>query len=332
MFVLLTATLGYGICVITKQSIKLIKAGVEDAKIKTEYEKFLKKQKGSKALSAMDRVVSLCLFVVVLSVFVVAMFANVTGKEKVGATPTMQVVQSGSMSYKNEKNKYVYNNDDVTNQLQIFDLILVHQLPAESELEEFDIVVYQIDDALVIHRIVAIEEPNEKHSERYFLLQGDASESHDRFPVTYEQMKGIYRNQRVPFVGSLIMFLQSPAGYLCILLIAVGIFVTPAVEKRLWSIKMERLAVVGISADATAEDKRLTKDLCQKVNLTMDKIPTKKTTAYKPVARVNLDGKALNVHVKFVANDKLAKSGKQSNVSVADGEGKSKIRVSVKDK
>ena len=231
-----------------------------------------------------------------------------------------------------KKNKYVYNNDDVTNQLQIFDLILVHQLPAESELEEFDIVVYQIDDALVIHRIVAIEEPNEKHSERYFLLQGDASESHDRFPVTYEQMKGIYRNQRVPFVGSLIMFLQSPAGYLCILLIAVGIFVTPAVEKRLWAIKMERLAVVGISADATAEDKRLTKDLCQKVNLTMDKIPTQKATAYKPVARVNLDGKALNVHVKFVANDKLAKSGKQSNVSVADSEGKSKIRVSVKDK
>ena len=39
VFVLLTATLGYGICVITKQSIKLIKAGVEDAKIKTEYEK-----------------------------------------------------------------------------------------------------------------------------------------------------------------------------------------------------------------------------------------------------------------------------------------------------
>ena len=103
VFVLLTATLGYGICVITKQSIKLIKAGVEDAKIKTEYEKFLKKQKGSKALSAMDRVVSLCLFVVVLGVFVVAMFANVTGKDKVGATPTMKVVQSGSMSYKNEK-------------------------------------------------------------------------------------------------------------------------------------------------------------------------------------------------------------------------------------
>ena len=222
--------------------------GAEDDKIKTEYDKFVKNQKGNKALSVVDRVVSLCLFVVVLGAFIFALCTNVNGDKKVGDTPVLQVVQSGSMAYKSEYNDKVFGKDEIDNQIQVFDLILIHKLPAPEDLKLYDVVVYEVENTLIAHRIVGIEEPNENHSERYFLLQGDAVANPDRFPVKYEQMKGIYYDQRIPFVGSLIMFLQSPAGYICILLIVFGVFVTPVVEKRIWKIKLERLALIGYTA------------------------------------------------------------------------------------
>jgi len=331
VFVLLTAVLGWGIAHIAKLSLRLIKTGAEDEKIKTEYEKFRKKS-GNKTLSIVDRVVSVALFAVVLCAFCFALVSNVNGKDKVGSTPVLQVVQSGSMSYKHEKNKHVFGKDSVDNQLQVFDLILVHKLPAEGDLQLYDVVVYEVGEILVIHRIVGIEEPNENHSERYFLLQGDAVENPDRFPVRYSQMKGIYQNQRVPFVGSLIMFLQSPAGYLCVLLIAVALFVAPAVDKKLWKAKMERLATIATSPKATEQDKQLAAELVQKVRLKVDKIPTQRATAYKPVARVNLDGNALNVHVKFVSEEQLAANGQASNLTLSDKSKENKIIVSVKGK
>jgi signal peptidase I len=137
------------------------------------------------------------------------------------------------MATKYEENDYLdfYNLDD---QIQMFDLIVVHELPPEDEIELYDIVVYEINNMLIIHRIVGIEEPDESHpDERYFLLQGDSNEVPDRFPVLYSQMRGIYRGERMPFVGSFITFLQSPAGWLCFLLILFATIATPIVERIL---------------------------------------------------------------------------------------------------
>jgi hypothetical protein len=95
---------------------------------------------------------------------------------------------------------------------------------------------------LVIHRIVGIEEPNSKHpDERWFLLQGDAVPGRDRFPVLYEQMRAIYRGERLPFVGSFVAFMRSPAGYFCILLILFGAITVPYLEKKLYKERRKRL-------------------------------------------------------------------------------------------
>ena len=97
----------------------------------------------------------------------------------------------------------------------------------------------------VIHRIVGIEKPNEQHPNAWhFLLQGDAVETPDRFPVLYEQMQGIYEGERVPFVGSFVLFMQSPAGWLCILLVLFAMIATPIVEKKLISEINQRIAVM----------------------------------------------------------------------------------------
>ncbi len=148
------------------------------------------------------------------------------------------------MQTKNEKNRYLFENH-LDNQFATFDLIITRKLPAESELKLYDIVVYEKDGLLLVHRIVGIEEPNEKHpDERYFLLQGDAVSTPDVFPVKYSQMRGIYRNERIPFLGSFVWFMQSPAGYLCILLVVFAIICSPLMDKKVEKARAERLAIL----------------------------------------------------------------------------------------
>ena len=79
----------------------------------------------------------------------------------------------------------------------------------------------------MIHRIVGIEEPGGAGSGRRFTTQGDAVAWPDGEAVEYAQLRGIYRGERVSFLGSLVLFLQSPAGWLCILLMAFAAVASP---------------------------------------------------------------------------------------------------------
>ena len=241
VFVVFTVLFTVMLTMLAKSTIKAIACGAEDEKIKTEYEKSLKKRKKT---GRFGKFVS-ALFCTVLSLFCLFSVAvNVFGDNYSLDVPTLSVVKSGSMSYKNEKNKYLLENG-LDNQLQTFDLIVTEKLPGEFDLQLFDIVVYEVDGMLLVHRIVDIEEPNQRHpNERYFLLQGDAVENPDRFPVRYSQMRGIYSGKRVPFIGSFVTFLQSPAGYLCIILVVFALFATPIMDKKIERAKRERLALL----------------------------------------------------------------------------------------
>ncbi|MBQ8230064.1 MAG: hypothetical protein IJZ32_05170 [Clostridia bacterium] len=247
VFVLLTVLSVVMLTYIVKLSLRLIRHGAEDEKIISEYEKALKKKH---KCGVIDTIVTVIFCAVLLGFFGFSTYINCQKNAYSATSPTIKVVQSGSMSKKHEKNTYLYEND-INDQIQTFDLILVYQVPDEFELELYDVVLYEVDDMMVLHRIVGIEEPNERHPEhRHFLLQGDNVENPDRFPVLYSQMKAIYRGQRVPFIGSFVTFMQSPAGWLCIFLIVVSMIATPIVEKLIEKEKRKRLAVLGLLDNA----------------------------------------------------------------------------------
>ncbi len=260
VFVLLTVLFTALMIRIVTLTVKLIRTGAEDERIRIEYEKAQQKGTGGcigKCISAVFTLL-LCLFCA-LSVYVNIAANNHSGiiSDKI---PSISVVQSGSMSYKHEKNTYLKKNG-LDDQLQTFDLIITHALPDEFALELYDIVVYEVDGTLIIHRIVGIEEPNDKHpDQRHFLLQGDALENQDRFPVYYSQMRAIYRGERIPFVGSFVSFLQSPAGYLCILLVLLTLIVVPLAEKKIAKEEKKRLTAEPLGKTVwkdTAERSRL---------------------------------------------------------------------------
>jgi signal peptidase I len=244
VYIGLVALFSVLITMTTKQTIKLTRLGTEDEKIKTEYLK--KRQKKNAGLwGIIEKVISLCVCTLLVAFFVFSLTVNAKGCNSTGDVPVFRVVASSSMASKYKGNEYLFENN-INNQLQTFDVVLTHKLPAEEDLKLYDIVVYEVDGIMLIHRIVDIEEPNEKHSERYFLLQGDAVQNPDRYPVTYSQMRGIYRNQRIPFIGTFVFFMQSPAGFLCMGLIVFATIITPIIEKKLNKEYLLRLIAMGL--------------------------------------------------------------------------------------
>ena len=337
VFVVLTGLSIFVIRMLLKLKLKLIRSGVEDQEIKTEYELNQKKKKRI-ASRIFDKVLAWFFILIFLGIFAFSMFSSVSTNIKIDNIPSFYVVKSSSMSKKHPKNKYLIENK-LNNQFSTFDLILTYNVPKEDELKLYDVVVYEVDDVLLIHRIVAIEEPNEKHpTERWFLCQGDNVETPDRFPVRYNQIKAIYKNQNVPFVGSFISFMQSPAGWLCVLLVISANIATPILEKKLNKEKQLRLALcaeqeVAVSAQLAQDNENLfdkfneRKTFKQKLALldtqkldwydqlvyVLKQLPNirvieaKYHEAYrignKPIAKFAIKGKSLYVYLAVDANE-----------------------------
>lgn len=229
---------------IYKLTVKTIRHGLEDEKITKEYYKAQKKKHKNKWL---DYAVSLFLCLVLCVAFAFGLYVNLTEDSFSEDIPTMRVVRSASMSKKHEKNTYLAKND-LNDQFNTFDIILTYKAPPEEELKKYDIIVYDNDGKYIVHRIVSIDEPSPtKHTgERWFLCQGDANDVSDRFPVKYEQIKGIYKGEHIPFVGSFVLFMQSPAGWLCLVLVIVAMIGTPILERRFEKEITYRLIAIGV--------------------------------------------------------------------------------------
>ena len=253
VFVLL-ATLSIScICIIARLMLRLIDNGVEDQKILEEHKKKQGKKPKSKYSKIFDYAFSGVVCLVMLILLTTSLVIRTTEGKNVGNIPAYHVVNTGSMAEKNPKNTYL-NKNKLDDQIQTFDLIKTEKLPAEKDLELYDIVVYETDGILIVHRIVGIEEPNNEHPNcRYFLLQGDAVDAPDRFPVLYEQMRAIYRGDRVPFIGSFVLFMQSPAGCLCVLYIILGMLAMPLVENKIEKAKQRRLMLYMVEEPVIEE-------------------------------------------------------------------------------
>ena len=234
VFVLLTIFIIVVLAYIYKLTSLGIEHGVEDDRIINEAKKNTSLKGNDKSIGYyINLFFSSALLIVLMSLFAFSLAVKYYPDAVANNFAQVHVVESNSMSKKAENNKYLVDNN-LDDQFQMFDLIITHELPAENELELYDVVVYEIEGILVVHRIIEIEEPNELHPDcRHFTLKGDANENIDRYPVLYSQMHSIYRGERIQYVGSFVLFLQSPAGYLCILLIGVTCVAVPIMERSL---------------------------------------------------------------------------------------------------
>lgn len=258
------------ITIIAKQQLKLIRTGQEDARIKKDAIKRLDKS-GNFWWNVIDKIVSTILCVALIIVLVFSLVMGATGDDKpVKGIPSFKVVSSTSMAVKYEKNEYLFEND-LNDQLLLFDLITLHELPKEEDIRLYDVIVYEtLEGVLVIHRVIGIEEPNEKHpNERWFQFKGDATENPDRFPVRYSQMKSIYRGERIPNVGSFVFFMQSPAGTICFMVVLLALLITPILGKKFE--KEEDLRIKYMLESGEITEDQLIKKKSKNKNITKKK-------------------------------------------------------------
>ena len=177
------------------------------------------------------------------------------------------------------------------NQFDTFDLIITYEIPPEEELKLYDIVVYKLDDMLIIHRIVEIQPPNSSHpNTTYYRLQGDAESRTDVLPVKYDQMLAIYRGERIPFIGSFVKFMQSPAGMICILLVIIAMIAGPLADKKLANERAKRLAIIteqkNISSSQLVTQEVSATDISNGLFTTRGKaLPFKERLEVSPVAK-----------------------------------------------
>ena len=111
-----------------------------------------------------------------------------------GTTP--MVVLSGSMS------------GDAPDHIEVGDLIFVGKAEPE-ELKVGDIITFMQGSTVVTHRIIEIS--TDEGGKLQFLTKGDANNTADTNPVSQDDLVGIYR-ARIPKVGDLAMFMQTPLG------------------------------------------------------------------------------------------------------------------------
>ena len=269
VFAIFTILFGYMIYMILQLQLKLMKHGYSDEEITKEYEQ---EKNTHPAVIWVSRILSWLMCLVFAVAFAFSLWLNATADRPANGIPSIKVVKSESMATKHENNTYLVENN-LNNQFQMFDIVVCHHMPEEDELELYDIVVYKYDDMHIIHRIVGIEEPNEKHpNERYFLLKGDANKFDDEFPVLYSQMQGIYKGVHIPFVGSFVMFMQSPAGWLVILLVIFAMVGTPLVENMWKKARTVRLIDIGVIVPEPEETEAGTAEVTEEAEAPVEEL------------------------------------------------------------
>ncbi len=130
-----------------------------------------------------------------------------------GITP--MVVLSGSMS------------SDAPDHIEIGDLIFVDKADPKA-LAVGDIIAFMEGESVTTHRIINI---TEEDGVLNFYTKGDANNTEDKYPVTEENLVGVYVT-RIPKVGDFALFLRTPLGMLLFIGLPVLAFVIYDIIRR----------------------------------------------------------------------------------------------------
>ncbi len=116
------------------------------------------------------------------------------------------------------------------------DLIIVKKVDPQ-EVKVDDVISFKEDQAVITHRIIAMETTT--LGKLQFTTKGDANNTEDIKKVSEEDLVGEYI-LRVPGVGTVAMFLQTPAGMIIFVAIPLAIFIIYDILSRRSRSKKEK--------------------------------------------------------------------------------------------
>ena len=114
------------------------------------------------------------------------------------------------MGYKN----FIVLTGSMKPALNIGDIVIVKET---DNIKKGDIISFKNQESVVTHRVYEIRKENGKD---YYITKGDANSGTDDDLLSIEDIEGKYCF-KIPFIGSIILFLQKPIGIIILFSILV---------------------------------------------------------------------------------------------------------------
>ena len=169
-----------------------------------EDEKKKKKRKGWRALRV---TLTTIFYIICILLIALGIYTKVNGDLVSVGNTSYITVTTGSMSYANEVNSYLKEND-IINQIPERSFIRVKKVEDPSDLKLYDIAVYKNEETnqLIVHRIIGEREID---GERYFTFRGDANAYSDYYLINEDDVLYVYDNYRNSFLGNFFTYVAS---------------------------------------------------------------------------------------------------------------------------
>lgn len=198
--------------------------------------------KRRKVMSIIKNVIFYTALVIIIPFLVYAILAKVNNQNIPIGKKIMMVVGSGSMSYKNEINDYLFDQTEekFDYQFQYGDIIFLDVVESSSEIEVYDVICYYDPNKgeNIIHRVIEI-------SGGKYHTRGDAWNNpigeRDAYESTIKDVVGKYNGKRLAFVGRFILFLQTSIGLTTILALFYLVFVVDYFLRKYNKIELEKM-------------------------------------------------------------------------------------------
>lgn len=228
-FVIILAVLTIFLFKYQKDTLNNLNTGSFDLEL---FYNYLKERNKSKIKMISKKTFKIAANIIFAAIFVSSCYLFITNYFNV-STYKILVVATNSMSFKNESNTYLYD-DNLNNQFAANDIIFVKKVKNISELQVYDIISYLNEDNVnIIHRIIAINGEE-------IITRGDANNVSDE-PISFNQVVGVYTNFKIPKLGLVVFFLQSYYGHLCVFGIFYVLVIYSLVDSKITKRRRVRL-------------------------------------------------------------------------------------------
>lgn len=226
---------------------KDIEIGKKDIELIDEviYFKQEKVKKRKKVFSIIKSTILYTLIAIMIPIFIVSAINKFSGNRAMIGDKTFMAVGSASMSFKNEKNDYLFDENNIEkynldNQFQTYDIIILTNVRSDSDLELYDVIAFWEEgkSAPTIHRIINI---STRDGVLTYTTKGDANENKDPSYRTLDDIVGKYTSKRIRGVGIFIIFFQSPVGMITILSVIYCLIMVDRLSKKLKKVQDARV-------------------------------------------------------------------------------------------
>lgn len=198
--------LAYGSCI--KAYGLEVRSGKYDETIRKEYLN-KKAHKNAKVKDVIGIISSYVILSALAALFAVGITYKARGENFTFQNKTALVIKSGSMSdfYNDElANQYQEYNYDTSLQFDVGDICIFEKVSKNAELVEGEVYGYRYKNIIITHRLINTYEGS------LYEFRGDNNPIPDGVLVLKESVLYHYTGQKIPGVGSFILYAQSYFG------------------------------------------------------------------------------------------------------------------------